>query len=58
MSASETTTLLPVKNGAAPSSGASTNGAVGTIFLVLQVLLLVFFTFGTSYSPEEYKVKE
>jgi hypothetical protein len=32
--------------------------AVGTIFLVVQVIAIPFFLFGTTYSAEDYSVQE
>ena len=58
MSATETTTLLPVKNGDPSPSLPSATSTVSTIFITLQVLLLLFFGFGTSYSSKDYEVKE
>ena len=63
MPPTESTSLLPLDketndNGTTTTPAKSSSSAMSTWFVILQVLLLVFFGVGTTYSSEEYKVKE
>ena len=53
----EITTLLPTLSKAHDYAASSVNG-MSTIFVILQVVLFVFFLFGTEYSVDEFKVEE
>jgi hypothetical protein len=53
----EITTLLPTSSKAHDYAASSVNG-MSTIFVIVQVVLFVFFLFGTEYSADEFKVEE
>lgn len=54
--ATETTSLLPEKEHGGPAAASAST--IATIFIVFQIILIPFFLFGTTYSDEDYSVKE
>ena len=65
MPPTELSSLLPTENNKEGSASTTTNGSatasmnsVSTALAIIQVVVLVFLAIGTTYSQEEYKVKE
>jgi hypothetical protein len=57
MTSTKTTFLLPTDDGIVSPPAASTC-LVKNIFIISQAIFLAFFLFGTSYSEEDYEMKE